>query len=77
MTWPGVMMTSRSTMLRSSRTLPGQSYTMKEPIASPESVFERFPYSAENVLRKCSTRSGMSSRRRRRGGTSTGMTFSR
>ena len=40
-------------------------------------IFGRLPSSAEKSPTKCSTSAGMSSLRRRSGGTSMGMTFSR
>ncbi len=64
-------------MLRSSRTLPGQSYVMNQVSAGGATALSRLPFSAQNTRMKCSTMAGTSSLRVRSGGTSIGMTLSR
>jgi len=58
----------RSSTLRSSRTLPGQSCPVSCSIASAETPSTRRPSSVESCSSSDSTSSGMSSRRSRSGG---------
>ena len=52
MTSPGAMITSRSMVLRSSRTLPGHGSARSAATASAASVFSFLPYSAEMLATK-------------------------
>ena len=67
----------RSSTFRSSRMFPGQPCAMSAAIASAETPSSGCFISAESRSRKCSTSSGMSSRRSRSGGSVMGMTLSR
>ena len=66
-----------STQLRSSRTLPGQSYAINTLIASPVISRTFLLFSRLNSSRNPFTNSGMSSRRSRNGGMVTVITLSR
>src|ERR1700722_13331754 len=65
---------SRSTILRSSRTLPGQEYACITCIASGTNGIGFHPFCALTCCAKCSTNAGMSSRRSRSGGRNNGKT---
>ena len=73
---PRLDATTRSMVLRSSRTLPGQRYINSVSSASAESVF-RCPALAHASSRKWRMRSGMSALRSRSGGTRITMTLRR
>src|SRR2546423_885893 len=65
---PGVSTTARSMTFSSSRTLPGQSYSVSRSSASGISSRSRFRFSSPYFSRKWWTSSGMSSFRSRSGG---------
>ncbi len=69
--------TSRSMTFSSSRTLPGQAYSISADTASGDSVFAGYIPLRVKCWRKCSASIGMSSLRSRSGGTCRWMTFRR
>src|SRR5208337_1421442 len=69
--------TARSTRFCSSRTLPGQEYDEKAAIVSG-GMWRMYLFVRRlKISTKCSTRSGISRRRSRRGGNEIGKTLSR
>ena len=66
---PGAMISSRSMTLRSSLTLPGQSYACMAAMASSPMLLRGRPADSAARSMKKRASSGMSSRRSRNGGT--------
>src|SRR6185369_11972224 len=73
----GVRITSRSIRLRSSRTLPGKGWRVSALIAEAVRVMPGRALALRALSKKCSASFGMSSRRARSGGSSSGTTFRR